>query len=616
MNEKSPWEPGWQCGPPDRPDEYVLVHHLTTGGEGEVWRASRRHRDGTEGFCALKILQPRSVDDHPQGHAAWRERWADSVHRGAALEIPGLATPVHYFVGSLPRPAHRRPSGEQIPYLISPWLDGTPADRWAQSSPADAVTRAGVLRALCVIVDRLHDRGYVHRDISGGNVLVTEDGQVRLIDLTYLAPLGRGLTRVVHTPGYAPAGEELSDRRPDPARDRYAVGALARRLLLPDLDRLTRNEDASRATHRQLLAAGYPVEVADCLARALDPDPTRRPSPLTAWAEELCTLLAAARDAPHVCVGVLPGAVAHPTVVTGGPSGVRAYGLPGLLPELPPLAPGAPRSVNAVACLLDPGGRPAVAATDTRGSLWLGTADRWRELGGDARGVVALTVPGAPALIWTGHIAGVTAYRWCAGTEPTVRSVPAPSAATVLAAARDHRGRPCVLVGLNSSVELWTWSEPAAGDPVRRPVSDAPARRGALALNTWGELEAALLRPDGRRETWCDHFADGWLLMDEPSAAAADTVAVALCGNRRLSAQADATAAGVTVTTSVHDCVPWRIPGPALDVALSQTSDGRLLAVCLTEDGPWTVWEEWTGVQGPVQRLEMVRGPRRPPAHR
>lgn len=598
---------GWQCGPPDRPDEYTLVHHLHTGGEGEVWRASRRQRDGTEGFCALKILQPVVVDDHPQGHAAWRERWADSVHMGAALEIPGLATPVHYFVGSLPHPSHRRPSVEQIPYLISPWLDGTPADRWAQSSPADAVTRAGVLRALCVIVDRLHDRGYVHRDISGGNVLVTEDGQVRLIDITYLAPLGRGVTRAVHTPGYAPAGEELGSRRPDPARDRYAVGALARRLLLPDLDRLRRDEDASRATHRQLLAAGYPVEVADCLVRALDPDPGLRPSPLTAWAEELCTLLTAVRDAPHTCVGVLPGGVGHPMVVTGGPSGIRTYGLPGLLPHRPPLAPGAPRSVREVACLLDPRGGPAVAATDAQGSLWLGTAARWRELAGGARGVVALATPGAPPLLWTGHASGVAMYRWCEGSEPQGRSAPAPSAATVLAAARDHRGRPCVLVGLTGSVELWTWPEHASGDPVRRPVSGAPAHRAALAINTWGELEAALLRPDGRRETWCDHFADGWLLMDEPSAAPADAVAVALFGNCRLTAQADATAAGVTVTTSAHDSLPWRIPGPVLDVGLSQTSDGRLLTVCLTEEGPWTVWEEWTGVQGPVQRLEPVR---------
>ncbi|WP_405804043.1 hypothetical protein OG729_02785 [Streptomyces sp. NBC_00210] len=608
MSDQSRWEPGWQCGPPERPDEYTLVSYLHTGGEGEVWRASRRHRDGDEGFCAIKILQPHATDDHPQGHSAWRERWADSVHRGAALEIPGLATPIHYFVGPLPHPAHRRPSGEQIPYLISPWLDGTPADLWAASSTADAVARADVLRALCVIVDRLHDRGYVHRDISGGNVLVTEDGQVRLIDITFLAPVERGLTRAPYTPGYAPAGEERQSLRPDPARDRYSVGALARTLLLPTLARLGRHDDAVRVTRRQLLADGYPVEAADCLVRALDPNPAQRPSPLSAWAEELRTALSTARDAPHGCVDVLRGGVGHPLVVTGGPSGIRYHGLPGLQSHHPPVATGAPRAIREIACLLDPYGQPAIAATDSQGVLWLGTAARWRELAGDARGVVTLTTAGAPPLLWTGHPSGVLMYRWSAGTEPQAVSAAAPSAPTVLAAARDHKGRPCVLVGLPDSVELWTWPESGPGGPHRRPVSDAPARRAALALNTWGELEAVLLRPDGRRETWCDHFADGWLHMEEPAGASADTADVALFGNRRLSAQADATFDGLTVTTSAHDFPSWQIPGPALRVSLTQTSDGRLLTVYLTDDGPRTVWEEWTGVQGTVQRLEIIGG--------
>jgi hypothetical protein len=604
--------PGWQCGPPERPDEYTLVSHLHTGGEGEVWRASRKLRDGDESYCALKILKSPDGDVTPEQRAAWRERWADSVHRRFGIEIPGLATPYQYFVGPEPRPVRQPASGAQSLYLVSPWYDGTPADLWARSTPADAVARAGVLRALCVIVDRLHDLGYVHRDISGGNVLVTDDGQVRLIDITFLAPLERTLTQTPHTPGYAPAGEERRSRRPDPARDRFSVGAVARTLLMPDLGRLG-DHDAARMTHRQLLAYGYSAAVADCLVRALDPDPARRPAPLTAWAEELRDLLVADRDAPHTCVDVLPQGIGHPLVVTGGPSGIRWYGLPGQPPHRPPLGRGAPRGVRDVACLSGLCGGPGVAAIDARGALWLGIAGRWRELAGDARSLVALNTPGESALLWAGHASGVHLYRWTPGgdvgtrPDPSPVSTPTGAPAEVLAASRDRDGRPCVLVGLAGLVELWTWTEASSGPPDRRPVSDAPATRADLALNVWGELEAALLRPDGGREIWCDHFADGWLCMEESRAAAAGTVDVALLGDRRLNVQADAGTEGLTVSmTTSTDSTTWFIEETAHRVRLTRTTDGRLLAVLLTDDGPRTVWEEWTGMQGTVQRLQVL----------
>ncbi|MFE6622776.1 hypothetical protein [Streptomyces sp. NPDC057740] len=617
MNRVPRWAPDWQCGPPERPEEYTLVSHLHTGGEGEVWRASRRLRDGGESHCALKILTSEEGDVTPEQRAAWRERWADSVHRRFGLDIPGLATPYQYFVGPVPRPARQPPSGAQILYLVSPWYDGTPADLWAESSTADAVARAEVLRALCLIVDRLHDLGHVHQDISGGNVLVTADGQVQLIDITFLAPLERELTLIPYTPGYAPEGQEEGegeqrDGRPDPARDRFSVGAVARALLLPDLGPLG-DYDAARMTHRQLVSYGYSVQVADCLVRALDPEPARRPAPLTDWAEELRDLLIADRDAPHTCVDVLPTGIGHPLVVTGGPSGLRWYGLPGRPSHRPSSAVGTPRGVRDVACLSGPHGGCGVAAVDARGALWLGTADRWRELAGDVRSIVALNTHGMPALLWAGHGSGVHLYRWLPGDEADPRPAPSRLSAStgapaeVLAASRDRDGRPCVLVGLPDLVELWAWPESSGGPPHRRPVTDAPATRAALALNVWGELEAALLRPDGNREIWCDHFADGWLCMEESRPTGAATTDVALLGDRRLNARADAAPDGLTVSvTTPDDSSTWHITDPAHQVRLTRTGDGRLLAVYLAEGGPRSVWEEWTGTQGPVQRLQIV----------
>lgn len=61
----------------------------------------------------------------------------------------------------------------------------------------------------------------------------------------------------------------------------------------------------------------------------------------------------------------------------------------------------------------------------------------------------------------------------------------------------------------------------------------------------------------------------------------------------------------MSVTTST-DSSAWRMGESAHRVRLTWTADGRLLAVWLTHDGPRSVWEEWTGAQGPVQRLQII----------
>ncbi|MFB7943434.1 class IV lanthionine synthetase LanL [Kitasatospora phosalacinea] len=97
--------------------------------------------------------------------------------------------------------------------------DGTPDVRWAEAGP--------LALALLDLVERVHRRGLVLRDLSPGNVLVTPDGDVRLVDLELAVPAGV-LAGSAGTPGYrAPehCGPHPTGRAARSA-DLYALGGL------------------------------------------------------------------------------------------------------------------------------------------------------------------------------------------------------------------------------------------------------------------------------------------------------------------------------------------------------------------------------------------------------
>ncbi|QKW19378.1 protein kinase/lanthionine synthetase C family protein [Kitasatospora sp. NA04385] len=97
--------------------------------------------------------------------------------------------------------------------------DGTPDVPWAEAGP--------MALALLDLVERVHRRGLVLRDLSPGNVLVTPDGDVRLVDLELAVPAGV-LAGSAGTPGYRAPEHSGPHRTGRAARstDLYALGGL------------------------------------------------------------------------------------------------------------------------------------------------------------------------------------------------------------------------------------------------------------------------------------------------------------------------------------------------------------------------------------------------------
>ncbi|MFN8821659.1 MAG: protein kinase domain-containing protein [Betaproteobacteria bacterium] len=199
---------------------YRLLSELGTGGMGAVWLAERS--DGQlKRKVALKL--PRLV-------------WAKGLAERMARERDILATLEHPNIARLYDAGvdqHGRP------YLALEYVEGQPIDVYARERGLSVRQKLDLLLQVCSAVAFAHSRLVVHRDLKPSNILVTADGQVRLLDfgiaklmegdsaketqLTQLA--GRALTLDYASP------EQIKGEPIGTASDVYSLGVVAYELL-------------------------------------------------------------------------------------------------------------------------------------------------------------------------------------------------------------------------------------------------------------------------------------------------------------------------------------------------------------------------------------------------
>jgi len=139
------------------------------------------------------------------------------------------------------------------------------------------------------LVELVHAQGLVLRDFNPNNVMVTDDGELRLIDLELLTRPGAPVTRA-YTPGYgAPeqVGAPWIGAAPQPAADLYSLGATLF-YLVSGVDPLLPPDEPEVCTHRERignwlahLSASNPAarHLAAVIVALLHEDPGQRPGP-------------------------------------------------------------------------------------------------------------------------------------------------------------------------------------------------------------------------------------------------------------------------------------------------------------------------------------------------
>lgn len=217
-----------------------LAERLGAGGMGEVWRAVRD--DGAfRGEAAVKLLR-RGMDS-----AAVLARFAQEQQALARLQHPHIARLID---------AGR--SADGLPYFVMEKVDGRPLDQAAQGQPLAA--RLQLLLQLADAVAHAHRNLLIHRDLKPGNVLVTADGQVKLLDFGIAKALeadDAGATQLGERP-YTPLFASPEQVRGEPlstATDVYSLGVLLFVLLTGQRPYARDTEAPAEAAQRVLTEA-------------------------------------------------------------------------------------------------------------------------------------------------------------------------------------------------------------------------------------------------------------------------------------------------------------------------------------------------------------------------
>ncbi|MFC1559178.1 serine/threonine protein kinase [Gemmatimonadota bacterium] len=206
-------------------DRYKIIDKLGEGGMGSVWKAedSKLNR-----LVALKSLSPHLAENEEA-----RERFIREAQAASALNHPNITT-VHDLLDF-----------NDQHFICMEYVEGKTIRDFIESG------RVGVEKAIDIILqtaealDTAHCKGILHRDVKSANIMVSAEGNVKIMDfgLAHLEERSQ-LTRTGTTMGtlaYS-SPEQLTGRPYDERSEIWSLGVVFYELLAGQLPFMSSSE--------------------------------------------------------------------------------------------------------------------------------------------------------------------------------------------------------------------------------------------------------------------------------------------------------------------------------------------------------------------------------------
>jgi serine/threonine protein kinase len=175
--------------------QYCLQRRLGIGGMGVVWLADDEAASPAR-RVALKFA-------HNRPDRSLRERLQREQSLLAALEHPNIA---RLYASGMTEDGQL--------YLVLEYIQGMPLDRFCTSRAASLAQRFALFVQIADALTHAHERYIVHRDLKPSNVLVTDDGETRLLDF--------GVAKLLDAENHGVSGLDLSALTGRPLTPEYA----------------------------------------------------------------------------------------------------------------------------------------------------------------------------------------------------------------------------------------------------------------------------------------------------------------------------------------------------------------------------------------------------------
>ncbi|MCC5943215.1 MAG: serine/threonine protein kinase [Balneolaceae bacterium] len=219
---------------------YRIVKKIGRGGMGSVYLAERSD-DVYKREVAVKILR-KGMDSEDILARFNRERQIL-----AQFSHPNIT---HLIDGGL--------TDDGRPYFVMEYVEGTPITEYCDVNRLSIRDRLGLFTQVCEALQYAHQNLVIHRDLKPGNILVTTDGQVKLLDFGIAKLVDESddpiLTRTgfrLLTPEYA-SPEQIRGKQVNTSTDIYQLGMVLYKLLCGKLP-FTFNGSSMLETERIIL---------------------------------------------------------------------------------------------------------------------------------------------------------------------------------------------------------------------------------------------------------------------------------------------------------------------------------------------------------------------------
>ena len=243
----------------------MLEDRIASGGMADVWRALD---DVLQRQVAVKVMRA-----DPDNEEIFAERFRDEALHSAALLHPNITTVFDYG------------EDDHLSYLVMELVQGLPLSAIIRDQGAlQPETVRSILGQAALALGTAHEAGVVHRDVKPANILVREDGMVKLTDFGIARAIDAiGHTRVgemLGTPNYI-SPEQAVGQQATGASDLYALGVVAHEMFTGKrpFDRGTPIATAMSHVNEPPppLADDVPADLRVVVEALLEKDPANRP---------------------------------------------------------------------------------------------------------------------------------------------------------------------------------------------------------------------------------------------------------------------------------------------------------------------------------------------------
>lgn len=264
--------------------QYCLIRFLGRGGMGDVYEAENLALKRRE---AIKFVRSRLILNH-QALA----RFQTEIESTAQLQHSNIVSV--YNAGQY----------EGRPYMVMEYLDGQTVHQYVRhrielGKPLSVDEAVEIVTQAARGLQYAHEKGFIHRDVKPGNLWITPDKTVKVLDLGLAIARARDAAgvQIVGTPDFMPPEQCSASGSPDPRSDIYSLGCTLFYILTgtvpfggKDFSSSEKKMEAQRTRSLPPLAQfrkGIPAHIQNVLNRMTAKDPAKRCSSMEEVIEAL-----------------------------------------------------------------------------------------------------------------------------------------------------------------------------------------------------------------------------------------------------------------------------------------------------------------------------------------